>query len=182
MTTKISLRDFLNEMDLSQTGSDNMGQQADMGSKPPRDSSSPDGSYDGHLEEVQNLLDKIGQLVSQHSDTQADSSDKWSHASDMATVVEKLNEVIEMLGGDEGAESSEDSADEPRMTEGKNHLGERTIASFSKWKTACKAKNPNVWFEGDKDICSALVGPKPYVRGETKGLGQWDGVEGTVDK
>ena len=66
------------------------------------------------------------------------------------------------------------------VVEAKNHLGETTYSSYASWKQACKKKNPNVWFEGDKDIAQAMVGPQPYKRGETKAIGEWDGNEGSV--
>jgi len=55
------------------------------------------------------------------------------------------------------------------MLEAANHLGEKTYNSFASWKAACKKANPNVTFEGDKDICNA----KP-------GVGEWDGETGCV--
>lgn len=68
------------------------------------------------------------------------------------------------------------------ISEAKNHLGERTQTTFAGWKAACKRANPDVWFDGDKDICNAMVGPKPYVRGETKSVGEWDGASGSIYK
>lgn len=69
----------------------------------------------------------------------------------------------------------------PIMEINRNQFGENEMASFGKWKAACKKAHPGVWFDGDKDIAQALVGPKPYVRGETKGVGEWDGERGTVN-
>ena len=48
-------------------------------------------------------------------------------------------------------------------------MGEREYRTYGAWKAACKKANPNVSFEGDKDICDA----KP-------GVGQWDGATGVV--
>lgn len=62
----------------------------------------------------------------------------------------------------------------------RNHMGENQIHSFSKWKAACRRVNAAVWFDGDSDISQALVGPNPYVRGETKSIGEWDGETGSV--
>lgn len=62
----------------------------------------------------------------------------------------------------------------------RNHMGENEIHSFSKWKAACRRVNASVWFDGDSDISQALIGPKPYVRGETKSIGEWDGETGSV--
>lgn len=66
------------------------------------------------------------------------------------------------------------------ILEGKNHLGEPEQTTFAGWKRACRKVNPDVWFEGDKDIAQALVGPKPYKHGETKSIGEWDGEKGSV--
>jgi hypothetical protein len=68
------------------------------------------------------------------------------------------------------------------ISEGKNHLGETTYSSWSAWRAACKKIAPNVWYDGDKDIANAMVGPKPYVRNKTKSIGEWDGETGTVYK
>ena len=51
---------------------------------------------------------------------------------------------------------------------GWNHLDERTYQDYGAWRRACKAVDPNVVFEGDRDICQAL------------GVGEWDGYEGSV--
>jgi len=52
-----------------------------------------------------------------------------------------------------------------------NYLGEKVFHTYESWKVACKRANPNVVFEGDRDICEA----KP-------GVGQWDGVTGVIYK
>lgn len=52
-----------------------------------------------------------------------------------------------------------------------NYLGEKVFHTYESWKVACKRVNPNVVFEGDRDICEA----KP-------GVGQWDGVTGVIYK
>jgi hypothetical protein len=229
------LKDFLNE------------QAEELGAisgQPPRDGSSPDGSYGNHLDSVQSQLDKITELLSSHIEGQSDTSDQWSHASDLAGVAEKLQEVIDMLSGDD--EETDDVhvtesfkvgdsvmaksiagprrgtitkigsrgrgrgkfpqimvkyevKDEPgkfitigfppekvtkvsTVSEGTNSNNERTIANFSKWKASCRSKHAGVWFSGDKDICEAMVGPNPYKRGETKGVGHFEeGDGGTVD-
>lgn len=56
------------------------------------------------------------------------------------------------------------------------------IRTYEGWKRAIKKAYPDVWFEGDKDIAQAMVGPKPYKRGETKSVGEWDGEKGEVYK
>lgn len=61
-----------------------------------------------------------------------------------------------------------------------NHMGERTFQTYAGWKKACKKINSEVWFDGDEDIANAMVGPKPYVRGKTRSIGEWDGSEGSV--
>lgn len=53
-------------------------------------------------------------------------------------------------------------------------------STFAAWKRAVKKKNPDAWFEGDKDICNAMVGPQPFKRGETKSVGEWDGAKGEL--
>lgn len=53
-------------------------------------------------------------------------------------------------------------------------------SSFASWKAAIKKKYPDAWIDGDKDIASAMVGPKPYKHGETKGVGEWDGAKGEL--
>lgn len=50
-----------------------------------------------------------------------------------------------------------------------NHLGERTYYTYAGWKRACKELNPNVKFEGNKDICNALPG-----------IGEWYGDTGSI--
>lgn len=53
-------------------------------------------------------------------------------------------------------------------------------SSFKSWKAAVKKKNPDAWIEGDEDIAQAMVGPKPYKKGETKSIGEWDGAKGEL--
>lgn len=66
------------------------------------------------------------------------------------------------------------------LVEAKNHLGETVYSTFPSWKAACKKHYPDVWFDGDIDICNAFVGTKPYKRGESKAVGEWDGNEGCM--
>lgn len=66
------------------------------------------------------------------------------------------------------------------VTEAKNEEGDSEYTTFAGWKRACKKAHPDVWFDGDIDIANAMVGPKPYKRGETKGVGEWDGEKGSV--
>lgn len=69
---------------------------------------------------------------------------------------------------------------EELMTEGKNHLGDAEYNTWSGWRAAAKKKDPAVWFEGDKDIAQAMVGPKPYKDGKTIAIGEWDGEKGSI--
>lgn len=62
----------------------------------------------------------------------------------------------------------------------KNHLGEVEYTSYDSWRRACKKVDANVWFDGDRDICNAFVGTKPYKRKETRAIGEWDGAKGSV--
>jgi hypothetical protein len=48
--------------------------------------------------------------------------------------------------------------------------GERTFRTYEAWKRACKEIEPNVKFDGDKDICQAGK------------IGEWDGAEGVIYK
>jgi hypothetical protein len=101
-------------------------------------------------------------------------NDVWAHERYVREELEALEVAITKI-----CEGFEDSQ---AIAEGKNHLGETTYSSFSAWKTACKKIAPNVWYDGDKEIANAMVGPNPYVRGKTKGIGDWDGETGTVYK
>ena len=64
----------------------------------------------------------------------------------------------------------------------KNHMGETEYNSYSSWKRAAKQANSSVWFDGDADIGQAMVGTKPYKKGETTAIGEWDGVIGVMYK
>ena len=68
------------------------------------------------------------------------------------------------------------------IDEVKNEFGEVEYSSFITWKSAIKRLNPGAWFDGDKDICNAFTGTKPYKRKETLGVGEWDGEKGVVYK
>ncbi len=62
----------------------------------------------------------------------------------------------------------------------KNANGEVEYRNFSAWKSKCKQTRPEVWFDGDKDICNAFIGDKPYRKGKTLGVGDWDGEKGSL--
>lgn len=68
------------------------------------------------------------------------------------------------------------------VDEAKNEFGEVEYASFASWRSAIKKLNPEAWFDGDKDICNAFTGTKPYKRKETLSVGEWDGAKGVVFK
>lgn len=66
------------------------------------------------------------------------------------------------------------------VAELKNHMDETEFTSFASWKSACRKVDPQYWLDGDKDIATAMVGPKPFVKGKTQGIGEWDGEVGTI--
>lgn len=75
----------------------------------------------------------------------------------------------------------EDELDDAHIvTEAKNHMGETEYSSYVSWKTALKKTFPEYWIDGDKEIANAMIGPKPYKRGETKSVGEWDGETGVI--
>jgi hypothetical protein len=66
------------------------------------------------------------------------------------------------------------------VDEATNHMGEPEYHSFHGWRAACRKVDPTVWFDGDKEIAQAMVGMRPYRRGETHSIGEWDGAVGVV--
>ncbi len=64
----------------------------------------------------------------------------------------------------------------------KNENGEVEYTSFATWKSKCRQVNPEVWWDGNVDICNAFIGDKPYRRGKTLAIGEWDGEKGVVFK
>lgn len=75
---------------------------------------------------------------------------------------------------------SEDRHPEP-VTEGKNHMDENTYQSVAAWKRALKKKHGDaVWYQKDEDTIDAFTGTKPFKKGETKQVGDWDDTTGTV--
>lgn len=68
------------------------------------------------------------------------------------------------------------------VVESPNESGDRVFGTYAAWKRAVKQIYPIIWFNGDQDICQALVGPKPFVRGKTKSIGEWDGSTGLIYK
>jgi len=72
--------------------------------------------------------------------------------------------------------------EDEEVKEGLNHLGDKEYQTYDSWKAACKKCCETYWIDGNKDIAQAMVGPKPYKRGETKAIGEWDGEKGSVFK
>lgn len=68
------------------------------------------------------------------------------------------------------------------IMEAKNHMGEAEQTTYAGWKRAVKAAFPDAWFEGDKEIGNAFIGAKPFAKGKTVGVGEWDGEKGSVYK
>jgi hypothetical protein len=93
----------------------------------------------------------------------------------------KLRMSIKVLGEHFGVDGVTGDMKGP-VKEAKNHMGETEYSTFKSWKEACKKANAAVWFEGDADIAQAMVGPKPYKRGETVAIGEWDGDKGVLFK
>ena len=55
-----------------------------------------------------------------------------------------------------------------KTLDGTDYNGDRTFQTYEAWKRACKQINPNVQFDGDKDICQA------------GNVGEWDGAKGII--
>ena len=68
-----------------------------------------------------------------------------------------------------------------QLNEARNSYGETEFTSYDSWKRACRKVTAAVWFDGDRDISNAMVGPKPYVRGKTLAIGDWDGEKGVIN-
>lgn len=65
--------------------------------------------------------------------------------------------------------------------EAKNHMEENTYQSVASWKRALKAKHGDkVWYQPHEGTNDAFIGPKPFKKGETKQVGDWDDTTGTV--
>ena len=75
----------------------------------------------------------------------------------------------------------EDELDDAHIVlETKNHMGETEYSSWSSWRAAVKKHFPDFWIDGDKEIANAMIGPKPFKKGETKSVGEWDGEKGVI--
>ncbi len=55
-----------------------------------------------------------------------------------------------------------------KVKDATNYNGERTFQTYEAWKRACRQIDPNVKFDGDKDICQAGK------------VGEWDGDKGII--
>jgi len=67
------------------------------------------------------------------------------------------------------------------MVEAKDEHGNTIYNSYGSWRTAVKTAFPEMWIDGDSDIANAMIGPRPYVRGKTISVGEWDGTTGYVN-
>lgn len=74
----------------------------------------------------------------------------------MGEILELQKQIEDMRNG------------EMKTKDAKNFMGERSFQTYEAWKRACKQIDPNVKFEGDKDICQAGK------------IGEWDGNEGII--
>jgi len=68
------------------------------------------------------------------------------------------------------------------VAEAKDEDGNQKYTTYAAWKRALKKAYPESWIDGDADIANGMLGPKPFKRGETKGVGEWDGSEGWLKK
>jgi hypothetical protein len=101
----------------------------------------------------------------------------------IAALVKNLNNAVNnsAANGYAGVDFTSKVLGE-KVSEAKNHMGENEYGTYTGWKAAAKKADAAVWFDGDKETCNAMVGPNPYKRGETKGIGEWDGEKGSVYK
>lgn len=67
-----------------------------------------------------------------------------------------------------------------RLAEAKDEDGNTIYTTYAAWKRA--AVKAGAWIEGDEDIAQAMKGEKPFKRGKTKSIGEWDGSEGCIYK
>lgn len=67
-----------------------------------------------------------------------------------------------------------------RLAEAKDEDGNTIYTTYAAWKHA--AVKAGAWIEGDEDIAQAMKGEKPFKRGKTKSIGEWDGSEGCIYK
>jgi hypothetical protein len=134
----------------------------------------------------QYLLTKTREIVGE-STTRMDETDKKhyieSNGSIIAGPFNSEDEAEQYLDKLLRRAKPEDEMDNARIVfEAKNHMDETEYTSYDSWKAALKKKFPGYWIDGDKEIANAMVGPKPYKRGETKSVGEWDGEVGVLYK
>ena len=67
------------------------------------------------------------------------------------------------------------------IAEAKDEHGNTIFTSFGAWRSAVKTAFPDMWLDGDRDIANAMIGPRPYARGKTISVGEWDGSTGYVN-
>lgn len=68
-----------------------------------------------------------------------------------------------------------------KTNEAKNHMDESTYQSVASWKRALKAKHGDkVWYDAHEGTIDAFTGTKPFKKGETQQVGDWDDTTGTV--
>lgn len=101
----------------------------------------------------------------------------------IASLVKNLNNAVNnsAANGYAGVDFTSKVLAE-KVSEAKNDMGETEYATYSGWKAAAKKADASVWFDGDKDIGQAMVGTKPFKKGETKSIGEWDGEKGCIFK
>ena len=121
---------------------------------------------------VRNLRTQLEQVNAQ-MDAKQQSGVKIDDADPLKKKATALQQQIDELNGVVAEEVEV-------VAEARNHMGEVEYTTYSTWKKACKKAEPSVWFDGDQDICNAMVGAKPYKRGETRAIGEWDGVVGSL--
>jgi hypothetical protein len=135
------------------------------------------GIYDGQIEAIERILSgeldeaTLGGPTQRSPEPDEDFNDDDGGCSECGTPYNPNWSYCHSCG---------DGAPEGDIDESTNHLGEQEYTSFHGWRAACRQKDPAVWFDGDKEIAQAMVGPRPYVRGATKSIGEWDGAVGSV--
>ena len=67
-----------------------------------------------------------------------------------------------------------------RIAEAKDEQGNTIYTTYAAWKRA--AAKCGAWIDGDEDIAQAMKGEKPYKKGKTMSIGEWDGSEGFIEK
>ena len=76
-----------------------------------------------------------------------------------------MGEILELQKQIEDMRNGEMST---KVKDATNYNGEKVFQTYEAWKRACKQIDPNVKFEGDRDICQAGK------------VGEWDGDKGII--